>query len=211
MGAFLEVIIVFIAFEGLDGCGKSTQLELLFNYLKSLNKKVIKVREPGGTEVGEKIRSILLNKDLNINDRAELLLFLASRAQLVEEIIKPALKCGYYVLADRFADSSIAYQGGARNLGIETVDFLNKFATNNIFPDLVFFIDISVELALKRLNMKNKDRLEKEGRSFLEKVRKSYMEIAKTKSNFIIINGERNVNEIFSDIKRTIDNHIISK
>ncbi|MDK2886330.1 MAG: dTMP kinase [Thermosipho sp. (in: thermotogales)] len=202
---------MFIAFEGLDGCGKSTQLELLFNYLKGLNKKVIKVREPGGTDVGEKIRSILLNKDLHIIDRSELLLFLASRAQLVEEIIKPALKDGYFVLADRFADSSVAYQGGARNLGIETVDFLNKFATNNVFPDLVFFIDISVELALKRLSKKDKDRLEKEGKDFLEKVRKSYLEIAKKRQNFIIINGERSVEEIFSDIKKIIDSYIISK
>jgi len=202
---------VFIAFEGLDGCGKSTQLNLLFNYLKSLNKKVIKVREPGGTEVGETIRSILLNRDIDINERAELLLFLSSRAQLVEEIIKPAIKSGYYVLADRFADSSVAYQGGGRNLGMETVDLLNRFATDNVYPDLVFFIDISVDLALKRLNLKNKDRLEKEGRDFLEKVRNSYMEIAKTKSNFIIINGERDVNEIFSEIKEIMDDYIMSK
>lgn len=211
MGAFLEVLTVFIAFEGLDGCGKSTQLNLLFNYLKSLNKKVIKVREPGGTEVGETIRSILLNRDIDINERAELLLFLSSRAQLVEEIIKPAIKSGYYVLADRFADSSVAYQGGGRNLGMETVDLLNRFATDNVYPDLVFFIDISVDLALKRLNVKNKDRLEKEGRNFLEKVRNSYMEIAKTKSNFIIINGERDVNEIFSEIKEIMDDYIMSK
>lgn len=202
---------MFIAFEGLDGCGKSTQLNLLFNYLKSLNKKVIKVREPGGTEVGETIRSILLNRDIDINERAELLLFLSSRAQLVEEIIKPAIKSGYYVLADRFADSSVAYQGGGRNLGMETVDLLNRFATDNVYPDLVFFIDISVDLALKRLNVKNKDRLEKEGRNFLEKVRNSYMEIAKTKSNFIIINGERDVNEIFSEIKEIMDDYIMSK
>lgn len=202
---------MFIAFEGLDGCGKSTQLNLLFNYLKSLNKKVIKVREPGGTEVGETIRSILLNRDIDINERAELLLFLSSRAQLVEEIIKPAIKSGYYVLADRFADSSVAYQGGGRNLGMETVDLLNRFATDNVYPDLVFFIDISVDLALKRLNLKNKDRLEKEGRDFLEKVRNSYMEIAKTKSNFIIINGERDVNEIFSEIKEIMDDYIMSK
>jgi dTMP kinase len=211
LGAFLEVLTVFIAFEGLDGCGKSTQLNLLFNYLKSLNKKVIKVREPGGTEVGETIRSILLNRDIDINERAELLLFLSSRAQLVEEIIKPAIKSGYYVLADRFADSSVAYQGGGRNLGMETVDLLNRFATDNVYPDLVFFIDISVDLALKRLNVKNKDRLEKEGRNFLEKVRNSYMEIAKTKSNFIIINGERDVNEIFSEIKEIMDDYIMSK
>jgi dTMP kinase len=211
LGAFLEVLTVFIAFEGLDGCGKSTQLNLLFNYLKSLNKKVIKVREPGGTEVGETIRSILLNRDIDINERAELLLFLSSRAQLVEEIIKPAIKSGYYVLADRFADSSVAYQGGGRNLGMETVDLLNRFATDNVYPDLVFFIDISVDLALKRLNLKNKDRLEKEGRDFLEKVRNSYMEIAKTKSNFIIINGERDVNEIFSEIKEIMDDYIMSK
>ncbi|SHH50674.1 dTMP kinase [Thermosipho atlanticus] len=202
---------MFISFEGLDGCGKSTQLEMLFDYLRNLGKKVIKVREPGGTEIGEKIRSILLNKELDINERAELLLFLASRAQLVEEVIKPALRNGYFVLADRFADSSIAYQGGARNLGVETVEFLNRFATNNIFPNIVFFIDISVEVALKRINKKKKDRMEIEGRSFLEKVRDTYLKISNTKSNFVIINGERSVDEIFYDVRKVIDNYIISK
>ncbi|MBO8160976.1 MAG: dTMP kinase [Thermosipho sp. (in: Bacteria)] len=199
---------MFIAFEGLDGCGKSTQLDLLFQYLKTAGKKVIKVREPGSTEIGEKIRAILLDRNLNINERTELLLFLASRAQLVEEIIKPALNEGYFVLVDRFADSSVAYQGGARNLGIENVEFLNTFATNNIFPDLVFFIDIPVEIALKRISKKNKDRLENEGKAFLEKVRNSYLYLSNKRENFITINGEKTVEEIFEEIKSHIQKFI---
>lgn len=202
-GFFWRLFSMFIAFEGIDGSGKSTQLVLLEKYLINRGKKVIKVREPGGTILGEKIRDLLLN--FNMNKRSELLLFLASRAQLVEEVIRPSIEKGYFVLADRFSDSSIAYQGGARNLGKDLVEKLNIFATNGIFPDIVFFIDIPVQMAVRRMKEKEKDRIEKEGEDFLEKVRTTYLHIAKSRKNFFVIDGTKDVDYVFSQIKRIID------
>ncbi|ONN27218.1 thymidylate kinase [Thermosipho affectus] len=195
---------MFITFEGIDGSGKSTQLDLLANYLEQKNKKVIKVREPGGTILGEKIRDLLLN--FPMNSRSELLLFLASRAQLVDEIIKPSLKKGYFVLADRFTDSSIAYQGGARNLGIDLVENLNSFATDNILPNIVFFIDIPVNIAITRIL--KKDRIEKEGKNFLEKVRDTYLKISMKKDNFYVIDGNQDVEGVFLQIKNIVDSYL---
>ncbi|MBT1248004.1 MULTISPECIES: dTMP kinase [unclassified Thermosipho (in: thermotogales)] len=195
---------MFITFEGIDGSGKSTQLDLLANYLEQKNKKVIKVREPGGTILGEKIRDLLLN--FPMNSRSELLLFLASRAQLVDEIIKPSLKKGYFVLADRFTDSSIAYQGGARNLGIDLVENLNSFATDNILPNIVFFIDVPVNIAITRIL--KKDRIEKEGKNFLEKVRDTYLKISMKKDNFYIIDGNQDVEGVFLQIKNIVDSYL---
>lgn len=140
-----------------------------------------------------------------MNKRSELLLFLASRAQLVEEVIRPSIEKGYFVLADRFSDSSIAYQGGARNLGKDLVEKLNIFATNGIFPDIVFFIDIPVQMAVRRMKEKEKDRIEKEGEDFLEKVRTTYLHIAKSRKNFFVIDGTKDVDYVFSQIKRIID------
>jgi len=201
---------LFIAFEGIDGSGKSTQLNLLSQYLKSKGKKVLNIREPGGTILGEKIREILLDNNLNINKRSELLLFLASRAQLVEEVIKPHLKRGFFVLADRFSDSSIAYQGGARNIGVETVSTLNDFATDNIYPDIVFYIDIPTKIAMERLKDKNLDRLEKEGQIFLEKVRNTYLKLSKLRDNFFIIDGTKSIDNVFAEIKSIVEKHLQS-
>ncbi|ANQ53866.1 thymidylate kinase [Thermosipho sp. 1063] len=195
---------MFITFEGIDGSGKSTQLDLLANYLEQKNKKVIKVREPGGTILGEKIRDLLLN--FPMNSRSELLLFLASRAQLVDEIIKPSLKKGYFVLADRFTDSSIAYQGGARNLGIDLVEYLNSFATDNILPNIVFFIDVPVNIAITRIL--KKDRIEREGKNFLEKVRDTYLKISMKKDNFYVIDGNQDVEGVFLQIKNIVDSYL---
>ncbi|MEJ5257946.1 MAG: dTMP kinase [Fervidobacterium sp.] len=185
---------MFIAFEGIDACGKSTQIQLFAEYIKKRGFKYTTVREPGGTKLGEKIREILINEDMN--SRSELLLFLASRAQLVEEVIKPALKRGEIVIADRFADSSVAYQGGARGLGVEIVQRLNDFATDNVYPNLIFFIDIPVEIAIQRLEKNQKDRIEKEGAKFFEIVRETYLKLAKNNKNFVIIDGNDDINEI---------------
>ncbi|MCX7654641.1 MAG: dTMP kinase [Fervidobacterium sp.] len=195
---------MFVSFEGIDGCGKSTQVELFTEYLKSKNLDFVKVREPGGTELGEKIRQLLINQQMCA--RSELLLFLASRAQLVEEIIKPALRNKKVVVADRFAHSSLAYQGCGRELGIDTVQLLNDFATDKVYPDIVFFIDVSVDIAMSRIKNTQKDRIEREERDFWEKIRDCYIELAKKEAHFVIINGERDPESIHRDIVNSFEN-----
>lgn len=189
---------MFVSFEGIDGCGKSTQVELFVRYLAEKGFDFIKVREPGGTELGEKIRQLLINEDMCA--RSELLLFLSSRAQLVEEVIKPALKRGKIVVADRFAHSSVAYQGCGRGLGMETVELLNDFATDRTYPDLVFFIDVPVNVAMERMSNINKDRIEREERTFWERIRACYFELAKKYKSFVIIDGEKNIESIHREI-----------
>ena len=129
----------FVSFEGIDGCGKSTQIEKLLDRLKENDYETLLIREPGGTNISEQIRDILLNKENNnLSNQAESLLFLSSRAQLVEEKIIPALKQGVIVVSDRFSDSTLAYQGVGRKLGKAIINQLNDFATQNVYPDLTF-------------------------------------------------------------------------
>lgn len=189
---------MFISFEGIDGCGKSTQVELFIKYLEDKAFDFIKVREPGGTELGERIRQLLMNEDMCA--RSELLLFLSSRSQLVENVIKPALKSGKIVVADRFAHSSVAYQGCGRGLGMETVELLNDFATDKTYPDLVFYIDVPVNIAMDRMSNINKDRIEREERTFWERIRACYLELAKKYKSFVIIDGVKNIESIHREI-----------
>jgi len=189
---------VFVSFEGIDGCGKSTQIEMFMKYLQSKGIDFVKVREPGGTKLGENIRQLLINEKMV--SRSELLLFLASRAQLVEEVIKPALKEGKIVVADRFAHSSVAYQGCGRNLGVDVVKMLNDFATDHVYPDLVFYIDIPAEVAISRINKEQRDRIEQEGLEFFEKVRNCYLELCKTEKSFVLIDGTKDVETISKQI-----------
>jgi len=184
------VVKVFISFEGIDGSGKGTQVQLFLDYLKRNGVDFVYVREPGGTPVGELIRSVLLSSQ-NMIPKAELFLFLSSRAQLVETVIKPALAQNKTVVADRFADSSVAYQGFARGLGVETVKWLNDFATGGLKPDLTFYIDVPVEVALSR--KKRLDRIESEGEEFLNKVRQGYLELLKDEpERFVFVDGNAN-------------------
>jgi len=155
---------MFITFEGMDFCGKSTQVKLLSDYLKQIGKNVVTIREPGGTNISEKIRDILLdknNKEMFVE--SELLLFSASRAQLVREIIIPKLMEGYFVLSDRFHDSSIAYQGYGRGINLEHVTKIQEFAIGEAIPDITFFIDIPIEEMEKRklqFSFESLDRIE---------------------------------------------------
>ena len=142
---------LFITFEGIDGCGKSTQIRLLTAYLEDIGRPFLLVREPGGTVIGEKIRSILLDKENNeMSPAAELLLFEAARAQIVDEKIRPAIEAGTTVICDRFYDSTFAYQGVARSLGEDLVVTLNDIATSGLAPDITFLLDLSVEDAYAR-------------------------------------------------------------
>ncbi len=195
----------FITFEGIDGSGKSTQARLLTEFLANKGIEVILTREPGGTRVAEKIRQILLDKEhFELVPRAELLLYLASRAQHTDEIIQPALNNGKWVISDRFSDSSIAYQGSARNLGTNTVHDMSLFATGGLVPDLTFFLDISVEEASRRMHSQNKilDRLESEAETFSKLVREGYLWVAKREpERFIIIDGQKPIDDVWRQIE----------
>ncbi len=195
---------LFITFEGIDGCGKSTQLELVKAKLTELGKEFIVVREPGGTVVGEKIRGILLDKK---NDSmvplAELLLYEAARAQITEEVIKPSLEKGITVICDRFYDSTTAYQGYARALGTELTDMLNETATAGLKPDITFLLDLDPMTALKRrMGRGEEDRLEALGTSFQNKVREGYLSAAAKDPRIRKIDADRTPEEIFEEIMR---------
>lgn len=190
---------MFISFEGIDGCGKGTQISYFEKYLDSIGKTYIVVREPGGTEIGETIREVLLHSKFAITGKAELLLFLASRAQLVHEKILPALKEGKVVIADRFIDSSVAYQGAGRKIGVEEVKKLNSFATENIKPDITFYIDIPVSTFYQRKLFA--DRIECEGTAFLETVRQAYLKMAREEPNrIVVIDGSKNTEDVWKSI-----------
>jgi len=186
---------LFIALEGPDGSGKSTIANNLASYLESLNVDYALTREPGGTDISEQIRKILLsNENSKMTNKTEALLYAASRAQHVEEKIKPLLEKGTTVISDRYIFSSLAYQGHSRGLGIEQVMEINRFAMGKTYPDVTLFFDISSETALARkFNNREGDRLENEGVSFHNKTYEGYIQaINKYPSNVYIIdaNGE---------------------
>jgi dTMP kinase len=195
---------MFITFEGIDFCGKSTQVELFKEYLIKKGKKVLLIREPGGTEISEKIRDILLDKkNYKMAMESEILLFSASRAQLVREKIRPFLEEGYYVISDRFHDSTTAYQGYGRGVPVESVMHINRVAIENTIPDITFFIDVPVSVSVNRKNLKNKtdlDRIEISHDHFYDKVRNGYLQLAKEEKRFRVIDGTRNIGEIHNII-----------
>jgi len=170
---------LFITFEGGEGSGKTTQIQALQKELENRGIPVVATREPGGTPLGERIRDSLLNSEakMSITPIAELMLFLASRVEHVERVIQPALKEGKVVLCDRFHDSSVAYQGGGRLLGMDKVDQICLLTCGEIKPDLTFFLDIAPEKGLKRLPHPP-DRMEKEALIFHQRVRQAFLEIA---------------------------------
>ena len=199
---------VFITFEGIDGCGKSTQTALCKEWLESLGRSVLLVREPGGTILGEKIRELLLDKkNCSMAPMTELFLFEAARAQIVEETIKPALAEGKAVICDRFFDSSYAYQGCARDLGAEMVSRLNMDATGGLAPDITFFLDISVDEAIRRREGRGgeKDRIESAGDAFQEKVRNGFIRAASEDKRIVTIDASAAPQDIFKQIQEKLE------
>ncbi len=199
---------MFITFEGVDLCGKTTQAEILVERLKSLGYDVLFVREPGGTKISEAIRNILLSEqNREMDPLTELFLFSASRAQLVKEAIIPALRSGKIVICDRFYDSTLAYQGYGRGIDIEKIKIINELASSGIVPDITFLIDIPVEEIYRRKISKSTemrkdqgDRMESSGFDFFERVRNGYLEIAKESERFIVIDGMKDIDEISQQI-----------
>ena len=196
----------FITFEGIDGCGKSTQVELLNDYLLNNNIQSTIVREPGGTSISEKVRDILLSKiNTSMSSRTEALLMTASRAQLTKEIIIPQLKLGSWIVSDRYADSTLAYQGGGRHMDINWLKTLNLFATFDIIPDLTIFLDVPVDIISQR-KTGSLDRFEKEGLTFLNKVRNAYIKLADgEKQRIISIDGTKKIDWIHKSIITNIE------
>jgi dTMP kinase len=194
----------FITFEGIDGCGKSTQLKKTEKYLIARGYTVLMLREPGSTPLSERIRSILLDKKLTIGDIPELMLYLAARAELVKQIIEPAINKGEIVLCDRFFDSTTAYQGYGRGLDINLINKLNRLAVGDMIPNLTLLIDLNFGSSLARRKKDNKsaDRLESESRIFFIKVREGFLEIArKNKSRVKVVDGSPAVETVFEEVK----------
>jgi dTMP kinase len=191
----------FITFEGGDGAGKSTLIDTVHRYLEKMGRPTFKTRAPGGTKVGETIRSLLLSKhDTPLSERAELFLFLADRAQHVEEVIRPALHHGQIVLCDRFNDSTVAYQGTARGFEPEWTRSLCDFASSDLEPDLTIYLDIDPVIGLSRvMNLgADKDRIESEGIVFHEKIRKAFHDIARQEpQRFKILDASKSPGEVF--------------
>lgn len=196
---------LFITFEGIDGCGKTTQLNLLAEYLKQKGLEVVITREPGATGLGKKLREILLNYDGEVSPNCESFLFLADRAQHIDTLVKPSIEAGKIVLCDRHTDSTVAYQGYGRGLDLERIKMLNNLATSGIKPDLTFVFDIDVKTGQSRVG-KTKDRMESAGIDFHNKVRNGYLEIAKQEPERVkVINSNDNIENIFEQVKKYIE------
>jgi dTMP kinase len=191
---------LFITFEGGEGCGKSTQARLLFRRLRKLAVPSLLIHEPGVTALGGKLRRLLKwSEGLEISPMAELLLFNAARAQLLTEVIKPALEKGTTVICDRYADSTTAYQGYGRRLDMGAVAAANKIGTLGLKPDLTIFMDISVKMGLARKNPRKSDRFEIENLSFHRRVREGYLNLAAAEpKRWLVIDAAKSRNEIAS-------------
>jgi dTMP kinase len=198
----------FITFEGSEGCGKSTQVKLLADRLRAAGVPFVLTREPGGTAIGESIRELLqfAPQSAAMSPETEVLLFEASRAQLLREIIKPALERGECVIADRFFDSTSVYQGVARKLDHEFVQELNSFAVGDCLPDITFVLDVDLETARARMKgPRRPDRMEQQSDDFYERVIEGYRELAKNEpKRVMLINGSRPVDQIENEIWKTL-------
>ena len=193
---------LFIVFEGIDGAGTTTQAKLMERTLHAHGHSVVVTREPGGTEVGERIRGLLLDPALiDMAAGTELLLYAASRAQLVNELIGPALKAGKPVISDRYATSTIAYQGAGRGLDRQWIDFLNSYVVQDCLPDITIYLDVPLEVANERINNGNADRLEQEGERFRERVAAAYREMAADQSeSSLLVDGTAEENHLAARI-----------
>ena len=202
----------FITFEGGEGCGKSTQIRLLAERLRAAGREVLLTREPGGTALAEKIRSLVREEsDDPPNSRAETLLFIASRAQVVESVIRPALASGTWVLCDRFADSTFAYQGYGRGLDLDELKRINSFATGGLEPDRTILLNVSPEISVKRMRAReavtntDADRMEKAGDGFHARLKQGFLEIAAAEpKRFAVIQADGSVEEVAEAVWNSI-------
>lgn len=190
---------MLITFEGIDGSGKSTQISLLKDHLTKSGKEVQVLREPGGTDISELIRGMLLNPEIEIDPVTELLLFSSARSQLIAEKVKPLLAKGVVVILDRFYDSTTAYQGyGRKSIPIDQVHQINRIASHEIAPDVTFYLRLSLEESAKRTAHMQKDRMEQSGIEFFHNVIKGFDELSESEDRFVTIDASKNVDEVHS-------------
>ncbi len=196
---------MFITFEGIDGVGKSTQLDLLQKWFEGQGKEVVRTLEPGGTELGQEIRHLLLHRKGDVAARAEALLYAADRAHHVATKISPALAQGKVVLSDRYFDSSVAYQGAARELDVEEVRNISLWAVDHLIPDLTVLLDLDAQAAILRRNKTGTepDRLEREKVDFFERARAQYLELAK-EPRFLVVDATLSIDEIQQQIRTRV-------
>jgi dTMP kinase len=213
----------FITFEGIDGSGKTTQLEMAEDYLKSKDLPVLVIREPGSTPLSEKVRKILLDHKSKLNPHSELMLYLAARAELVEKVIAPALIDGKTILCDRFYDSTTAYQGYGRNLDISLITKMNQMIVDDCEPDLTILLDIDlksfhsrrIQADLFSIDQQNRatnkrpDRMDAESMEFHEKVRRGFLDIArKNKKRIVIVNAMQSIESVFEEVKACLNSRL---
>ncbi len=204
---------MFITAEGVEGCGKTTILKMVYEKLVNDGYNCLLTREPGGVKISEQIRQIILNKEnTELDDRSEALLFAASRRQLLVQKIYPALKENKIVLCDRYVDSSLAYQGGGKKLGVQNVLNINLFATDHTLPDLTLLFDIDPRLGLERINdNKNREvnRLDLEKIDFYNRVRETFLDLAKKYTErYVIIDASKNIEEVFNNTYKIVKDRI---
>lgn len=203
---------VFITFEGVEGSGKTTQMNVLQARIIRMNMPVITTREPGGTRIGQEIRHILLNPAFKeMHPMTETILYAADRAQHFHELIRPALEQGQVVICDRFVDSSLAYQGVARRIGMEGVQNLNEWITEDLYPDLTILLEIPFEIGLERLlkRKRGRDRMESQPEAFHEQVQEAYKTLAKFFTNrFVVIKGDDKPEKVHQLVWQAVQPHL---
>ncbi len=193
---------LFITFEGIEGCGKSTQARMLKEFLLREGKRVFLTREPGGPKIAEKIREILLSvENKKMLPQTEVLLYMAARSQHTGEWIIPELEKGKIVISDRYYDSTFAYQGAARKIDGKLIDTIRRYATFGLVPDITFLVDLPEEIGLSRILAKDADRLEQESMEFHKKVREGFLDLAnKEPERFVVLDGNKSIKEIHKNV-----------
>ncbi len=199
---------MFFSFDGIDGTGKTTQLMRLAAHLRGEGRAVVTCRDPGGTQLGERLREILLDKsEIPLGRRAEMFLYMASRAQLVEEIIRPARERGQVVLVDRFLLANVVYQGYAGGLNLSDLWQVGQVAVADQQPDLIFVLDMDVPLAIRRMN-RPPDRMESQGRAFMERVRQGYLEEAAKRPEIVVLDAQPDPDTIHHRVCEIVDPYL---
>jgi dTMP kinase len=203
---------MFLSIDGGDGSGKSTQIELLCQWLRGQGRQVLACRDPGSTRLGEAVRDILLDRhDLDIHRRSEMLLYMAARAQLTEEVIRPALAAGKIVVADRYLLSNVAYQGYGGGLDVETLWAVGRAATGGLMPDLTLLLDMPADAAAARLN-RRLDRMEQQGAAFHARVREGFLtEAARRPGEIVVIDAAGGIEQVQAEIRRAVEQALQSK